>query len=582
MTSTNYFNSLFAFINETEKSNVVFEHSIKIRFLRNFTIEPIEPFLKFNLYQEGIHPCITYSDYNGLNKEILDPSSCLFTEKPDIVVLSLFGYGNDLFSNPQCMLDEVKTILENLFNQLAEKTSALILINTFIPPFYSPLVSLDKEMFFSSQFYIALNYFIRGYVDRHASRFILADWERYLRLYGEAKSIDYRYWYLNKAPFKNDFLNCYAKDVTRIVKVIKGKIKKCLILDCDNTLWGGIIGEDGLDGIKLDDYTYPGKIFYDFQQSVLNHYKQGTIIALCSKNNEEDVWEVLDKHPGCLLKRFHIAAYRINWKDKPTNISELAKELNLGLDSIVFIDDSQVECELIKNIQPDVTVLQVPHDLYSFPQLLLKEHLFDVLSLNEEDKKRALTYQQENMRRELKKKFENVEDYFSDLDLIVDIHYAKESEIPRIAQLTQKTNQFNFNVKRFTEVDIKHFCDSKTSKVFSLSAQDRYGDYGLTGVLIANYFNDMLKIDSMLLSCRILSRSIEYAFIFQCLQLLYHEWGINRCCADFFPTKKNVQVKDFLNTVGFNFKKEEENTYIYELQGMPKIPRIDFIQIKSE
>ena len=581
MIDANNFNSMLSSINQVEKSNLIFEHTIKIHFLRNFTIEPIENFLKFHFYQSRINPVITYSDYNAILQEILDPTSPLLTQKPDIIILSLFEYSNELFSSTK-RLDEMKENIEKIYNQLAQKTDALILVNTNISPSYSSLISISTEIQTTSLFHASLNYFIRNFVAQNNSRFILMDWERYLQLLGENECMDYRYWYMNKAPFKKDFLNCYAKDVARIAKVIKGKSKKCLILDCDNTLWGGIIGEDGLQDIKLDDYEYPGKIFHDFQQSVLSLYNQGVIVVLCSKNNEEDVWQVFDNHPACVLKREHIVAHRINWNDKATNITEIANELNLGLDSVVFVDDSPLECNLVKKLLPSVTVLQVPQNLYSFPQLLFKEELFDILSMNDEDKKRPLMYQQEAGRRESAKQFENIEDYLRDLELTLHIYPVKPSEISRIAQLTQKTNQFNLSVKRYTESEIKYFCESDTSKVFSLVAKDRYGDYGLTGALIASRYNDSVRIDSFLLSCRILSRRIEYAFLFNCLQLLHDEWALTHCFADFFPTNKNSQIKDFLFNTGFNFKEEKEMLHIYELNGMPMMPKIDFIQIELE
>ena len=221
---------------------------------------------------------------------------------------------------------------------------------------------------------------------QHRAQFFLVDFERIIRLLGEEKTIDYRFWYTSKALFKKDFLNAYAQEIVKIAKALKGRTKKCLVLDCDNTLWGGIIGEDGISGIKLDKHIYPDKLYYEFQQNVINLHERGIIIALCSKNNEEDVWEILDNHPSCLLKRRHVAAWRINWDDKSSNIKSIANELNLGIDSFVFVDDSPLECELVKKMLPDVTVLQVPQKLYTYPKILLHDGWFDTLHISEEDK----------------------------------------------------------------------------------------------------------------------------------------------------------------------------------------------------
>ncbi len=570
MSTINNFNEMLFFINHIEKNNLSFDQTIKMRFLRNFTIEPIEIFLKFYLYKLDIKAIITYSDYDGILQEILDLNSHLYTEKPEIIVLSLFDDPNSKDNQ-----EATQHNLKNLYLQLAEKTNAFILMNTVIPPFYSFISSFSEEI-------TLLNSFIRDWASQNTRRFVLLDWEKYIRTLGESASIDYRYWYLNKAPFKKDFLNYYAREISQVIAAIKGKAKKCLILDCDNTLWGGIIGEEGINGIKLDDYNHPGKIFYDFQRFILTLYQRGIILALCSKNNEEEVWQVFENHPACLIKRVHIAAHRINWEDKATNIAELASELNVSLDSFVFIDDNAAECDLVKNMLPEVTVLQVPKDLCTYPQFLLKEAIFSFLSVNIDDEKRTVRYQQEKNRKQFQTKFDNIEDYFCALDLSVDIHLLRETEIARVAQLTQKTNQFNFSLMRFTEAEINFFYRSGTKKIFTISAKDRYGDYGLTGVLAAKQIDAAVQIDLMLLSCRVLSRRIEYAFISYCLKYLYDEFNLNRCIITFFPTKKNTQIKTFLDSIGSIFKEEKNGFHIYELNGAPKTPKIDFIKVKLE
>lgn len=572
------FNSVMGFISQYEKKHSSFDHVVKMHFLRNFTIEPIEPFIKFHFYRSHIKPIVSYSNYDGIKQEILEKNSQLTTIKPDLIVLSLFNHVNDFFkySSLNDLTDEIMSILE----MLKENTSGLIIVNTQIPSFYASLIQHADDLHGIPSCFPTLNQVVKQYIAQFPSRFVLLDWERYIRLRGEEQCMDYRYWYKHKAPFKMGFLNLYAADIARVAKVIKGKAKKCLILDCDNTLWGGVIGEDGINGIQLDHYEYPGKIFYDFQQLVLSYYKQGVVIALCSKNNPEDVWDVLDKHPSCLLKRHHISAFRINWEDKSTNIASLAKELNLGLDSFVFVDDSKVECGLVKNFLPEVTVLEVPEDLFSYPPLLQKEHLFDNLTLSKDDKERTVRYQEENSRREYASKFESLDDYLASLELKLTIHPIEDIEISRVAQLTQKTNQFNLSVKRYTESDIKMLAGKNDFAVFSLRVADRFGDYGLTGALIACLQEQTVTIDSLLLSCRILSRRVEYAFLTHCLNVLKERWKINRWHAEFLPTDRNMQVKDFLLNTGFSMYKEMGKYHIYALEGMPKCPMIDFISIQ--
>lgn len=577
------FNDMLAYVQQTEKNAVNFSKQIKIRFLRNFTIEPIEPFLKFHLYKALIKPEITYSDYGSIREEILDPNSYLTQNAPEVIVLSLFYHMHDLFNHAHLKtVDDITQEIITLFELVKQKTQALVLINTFIPPFYSSLVTGSIEVEGIPKHYSDVNFYIREYVFKNTSRFIIMDWEKFVRISGENDSMDYRYWYLNKAPFKKTFLNLYAIDIANTVKSLKGHIKKCLILDCDNTLWGGIVGEDGISNIKLHDYDYPGKIFYDFQQTIIRLQSRGILIALCSKNNVEDVLEVLEQHPACLLKLQHLAAYRINWQDKATNIKELAEELNLGLDSFVFVDDNPAECELIKQFLPEITVLQTPKELFLLPQLLIKAGLFETLTLNEADKNRTLSYQQENARRAFAKKFINIEEYFASLNLKIKVHASEESEFSRIAQLTQKTNQFNLSLKRCSDAEIMKIAYNQNMSSWSLWVSDRFGDYGLTGVLIARKESTYLVIDSLLLSCRILSKRIEYAFVKHCMEILSHKWQIKHWYANYFPTERNRQVLDFLLTLGFHKCEETDNMHIYELHEMPRVPNLDFIEILSE
>ena len=576
----NSFNELLAYINNREKTSKPFSHNIKIHFLRNYTIEPLIPFLKYHLYKCDINPIISVSNYDSIQQDILDPDSILAKIKPDLIVLSMHYHVNDLSSH--FTPAELETEIISLFTLLKEKTDACVVVNTQIPVFYSTLMINNVDIYGLPAHFGSLNNVIRDFVMQNSSKFILLDWEKYAQLLGEDNSMDYRYWYLNKAPFKKFFLNVYANDIARIMRVLKGQQKKCLVLDCDGTLWGGIVGEDGIEGIKLDNYDYPGKIYYDFQQTVISLYKQGVIITLCSKNNPDDVWQVIDSHPACLLKREHISAFRINWEDKMTNIISLAQELNLGIDSFVFVDDSHVECDLIRKMLSQVTVLQVPKYLSIYPQMLRKDNVFDVLALNEDDKNRTLRYQQEGFRREYENQFSTIDEYLSSLALKIKILPVTEKEISRIAQLTQKTNQFNLSVRRYTESEIKAFVDSTDSDVYSLQVSDRFGDYGLTGMLIACCKENMIKLDSFLLSCRVLSRRVEYAFLAHCLKYLTDTWSRTRIHAYFLPTDRNMQIQDFLLSTGFYKIGESNNDHIYELDCLPALPRIDFIHVETE
>lgn len=553
----------------------------QLYFLRNCTIEMIEPYLKYSLYQENIRALLDFGDYDNIHQEILAQDSKLHATNPDVIVIVLMLENMLDLASLNGKVDEIKEQLNQIYSLVKDHTQALIAVNTFIPPFYSEWGIANSPSIHRLDYLVTdINQYIRDYAISNNDRFFLMDWDRLVRILGEEQSFDYRYWYSSKAPFKSAFLELYAREIAKIVRALKGKAKKCVVLDCDNTLWGGIIGEDGIDGIKLDKDSYPGKAFYDFQKNLIYLYERGVIICLCSKNNEDDVWEVLDGHPSCLLKRKHLSAWRINWEDKVTNIQGLVDELNIGMDSIVFVDDNPVECEYVRGSLPQVTVLEVPQKLYNYPLLLIKDGLFDILRISEEDKGRTAMYQAETLRNVEKTKFANLEEYLGSLGLKAFIHPVSKEEIPRTAQLTQKTNQFNLTTRRYSEAEIMAMAEDPFKHVFTLSVQDRYGEYGLTGVLIAVIDDKKCYIDSLLLSCRILGRRLEYAFLYHCCLELQRKYGIEIWEAEYITTVKNQQVSDFWDKAGFSVLKKMDGNKFYissELSG--KTMNIDFIKI---
>ena len=561
--------SLFSAVSRMERESQDLGEQVRVVFLRNITIEGIEPFLKYYLYASGVRPDIAFGGYGTIAQDVLGADALVARTEPDLIVLSLMLEELDsAYGSPAWRCDKVQQELEGMFDTLAANTRATVAVNTLVGPLYPERgLALAHDQSDIAAQVTKLNQFIIQYVRERAPRFCLMDWERYLRLLGRDASFDYRFWYLSKAPFRTAFLNLYAQELARIVRALKGRAKKCLVLDCDNTLWGGVIGEDGIDGIKLDGNEYPGKAYYDFQTSVLHLAERGVLIAVCSKNNEADVFEVLDNHPWCRLKRSHLSAWRIDWQDKATNIAALAEELNLGLDSFVLVDDNPVECELVREMLPQVTVLQVPAALYDYPPLVLKDGLFDTLRVTAEDKKRAQLYQHESQRKGARSNFASLEDYLASLGTVATIHRVQPNEVARVAQLTQKTNQFNLTTRRYSEQDILRFTGRADSAVFALSAKDKFGELGLVGVLILTHHAAMGEIDSFLLSCRALGRGLEAAMLAHCLEVMQGEWNLASWRAEYVPTRKNQQVADFWLTRGFTATAGTEERKIYQLDA---------------
>lgn len=324
------------------------------------------------------------------------------------------------------------------------------------------------------------------------------------------------------------------------------KRKKCLVLDLDNTLWGGVLGEEGIDGIKIGG-DYPGKAFLYFQEALLELSKSGVILTICSKNNEQDVFDAWEKNPYLVLKKDHFSAWRINWNDKATSIRELSEELNIGLDSFVFIDDNPTERELIHQVLPMVEVPEFPAQPYELPLFFQKlvTDFFRVYSVTEEDKKKTDQYKANAARSQARREFADFSKYLESLDMHITLESANEFNIPRIAQMTQKTNQFNLTTKRYTDADIRQQL-ADGWKIWCISVADRFGDNGITGCIIVNG----TEIDSFLLSCRILGKGIEVAFAKSVLALL-KDSGVKMLSAKYYPTAKNAQVKEFYDKCGF-------------------------------
>jgi FkbH-like protein len=557
---------LFSIVREMEREGRSFEDMINVLFLRNITIEGVESFLKYHLYSFGVRPEISYGAYGTMVQDVLAEDGLVQRTDPELIVLSLALEELDpAYGTVGWRAHAVQAELESLFEVLATQTRATIVVNTFIAPLYPELgIALDPDVSDATSQVALLNRFIVDFVRRRTPRFCVVDWDRYIRLLGTKAAIDDRCRYLWKAPFKKAFLNLYAEELARIVRALKGKAKKCLILDCDNTLWGGVIGEDGVDGIKLDGNSYPGKAFHDFQRNVLHLAERGVLIVLCSKNNEADVFEVLDNHPWCPIKRSHLAGWRINWQDKAANIVELADELNLGLDSFVLVDDNAAECELVRGLLPQVTVAQVPEKLHELPSLVLEQGWFDTLRVTDEDKHRAQLYQGESERKNARATFSSVDEYLASLSIVAVIHRVRSNEIARVAQLTQKTNQFNLTTRRYSEADVQAFANREDAVVLTLATRDRFGDLGLVGVLILERDGGVGRVDTFLMSCRVLGRGLEHAMVERCFETMRAAWGVETWRAEYIATRKNMQVADFWPLHGFVQTSGDRKSTVYQ------------------
>jgi FkbH-like protein len=534
---------------------------LKIAFLRNITIDPTITYLRFFCYEENIRADILMGEYDNVIQEAINGESPLYRHTPDIIVLCLKKENlcpeltNQFNALSREAIDEkVNAVLAYFriaLSAIKKNSEAIVLVHGFEIPVYPSFGVLDcQDHHRQLGTFRSINNEILSMVHEHEGVYLI-DMDIVQSTLGYANYFDSRYWHIGKAPYTRAACKAIAQEYLKVIRALKGKNRKCLALDCDNTLWGGIIGEDGMEKISLGK-TYPGSAFLEFQNAVLDLYHRGVLLAICSKNNERDVLQVLEQHPDMVLRKEHFVSMKINWNDKVSNLKEMAEELNIGLDSFVFMDDSEFEINMIRQVLPEVKSIILSDDPSTFPNLLKSCGLFDSLAFSEEDRKRSEMYRAEADRRQAASSMSHLtlEEYMRYLEMEVSIRNADDFAIPRISQLTQRTNQFNLTTKRYSEAEIMEFCAANDVDVRYLRLKDRFGDSGIVGVSILKYVEMDCFIDTFLLSCRVIGRGIEDAFLADCRKL-----AKKRNCKQMFgtysTTKKNGQVESFYANRGF-------------------------------
>lgn len=558
---------------DDEKNTITGMPTLKVAILRNITVETLIPVIKGEIALLGFHPEIYLGDFDTVAWDVMETNSKLYEFKPDIIIICqwLTALSPDIVSRfcsltPNMRQEAVERVMNHHCEMLAsvrKKTNAPVLINNFPLPDYTSLGIVDsQEMYHQVNTMTHLNQKllqgIKAWTDVY-----LVDFMKLFARIGSSQGIDERYWHIGRAPLGRQALIPVGQEYARYIRALTGKTKKCLVLDCDNTLWGGIIGEVGRHGIQCGD-AYPGSCYQAFQREILNLYDRGILLAICSKNNEQDVLDVLRNHPGMVLKEQHFVAWQINWDDKATNILAITRELNIGLDSIVFADDNPFEGGLIRDQLPDVEVIDLSGDPSTFRAKLLSKGFFDSLTLSQEDTQRSKMYVDNKERKQI---FENsacLEEYLNKLDIVVDIGTPNDAAIGRVAQLTQKTNQFNTTTQRYTEGQIRLYVGDPTYDVFFMSLRDRVAELGIIGVAIVRYLGNIAEIDSFLLSCRALGRKVEEALLAHVLTIA-RDKGCISVIGSYTPTEKNSQVADFYTRCGFERAENEGNTIKWKI-----------------
>ncbi len=554
-----------------------------ITLLRNVTLENIQIFLRYFAYEAGWNAQVSFGDYDSVLQEAVSDSKKLFPDSKFILVyLFLENLSWNIARNfnglsmeaLQVEKEHVKNYLRLALEGIRTHTQAPVLWHSFESPVY-PADGIGGPQRSGGQLETVseLNDYLKQILKMQPNTYGI-DLNSCLARVGYDAYYDRRYWHLARAPYSQRALKEIALEDFKFIRALSGNVKKCLVLDCDDVLWGGAAGEAGLEGIQLGK-SYPGSPYYEFQQEILNLYHRGVILALCSKNNEQDVWEVFDRHPEMILQRRHFAAWRINWKNKADNLRQIAQELNISTEHLVFADDSEFEINLVKEWMPEVLTLHLSRShAVEFREKLLRLDCFGQISFTAEDQSRSQMIQQETERRKFQTNHQDLQSYLRSLELVATLRLADGVTIPRISQLTQKTNQFNLTTRRYSESDIRSFAESPNHRVFSLSLRDRFGDAGLVGVFIAERAGSSnCRIDTFLMSCRVLGREAEVIFAERCLTALASEWGVKEWAAEYIPTPKNALAERFWDQFGFKRKeaKAAQSAVHYSLEESQRI-----------
>jgi FkbH-like protein len=556
---------------------------LRVAVLRNFTVEGLLPVLAGEIVRAGFAPKFYLGDFDAVAADVLNPDSALYRFQPDFVVLAQWLEGSQpALANRFLTLStgevadavaELRAQQARLLRALREHSQAVVLVNNFpLPP--SPTLGILDAQQAAGQTatVLQLNAETAAACQAVGDAYVV-DLMRLIADVGYRNAVNERFWQSARAPLAPAGLIAYGQECGRFFRALRGRARKCLVLDCDNTLWGGIVGEDGLEGITCDT-TYPGSCYRALQEEALNLHRRGVILALCSKNNEADVMQVLREHPDMVLREEHFAITMVNWDDKVTNLRRIAAELNIGLDSLVFVDDNPFETNYIAEHLPDVAVIPLTSNLAGHRAALARCGLFDTLSVSDEDRKRTQMYRSDRQRKELERSTGSLAEYLAGLKTRAEFGPPRRTEIARVAQLTQKTNQFNLTTRRYSEGEITALAGGADSEVMRLSAGDKVSDLGLVGVAITRYRGEVAEIDTFLMSCRALGRGLEDGLLHIVADNARRR-GAATVRGVFRKTKKNDLCVDFYARNGFVRTESTPEGSVFELpldRPLPEFP----------
>ena len=504
----------------------------------------------------GLNLKVLDTDYNQIDAQLLDASSEVYAFEPDniLIWLATDKLYEDFLDMPLGMrskfADMTMEKLTHYWDLVVKNCGARILQPNFTEIDDKALGQYSAKVDVSFVFQIRkLNYLLEEAMANRKNIYPVDFLSVQIRN-GQKSFYDAPLYYNAKMTISLDVLPEVAKAVTDVLSAMEGKIKKCVVMDLDNTLWGGVIGDDGLGGIQIGELG-KGHAYWNLQRWLKQLKECGIILAVCSKNNEDTAKEPFEKHEEMVLRLSDISVFVANWNDKASNIRLIRETLNIGMDSMVFIDDNPFERNLVKEMIPEIEVPDLPEDPALYLEYLQEQNYFDTVSFTGESADRTKQYQAEYERRQLQMSFESIDDYLKSLEMVGEAKPFEPVRYARIAQLTQRSNQFNLRTVRYTEDEIERIANDEKYITLYYTLKDKFGDHGLVSVVIMEKVSETeVFVDTWLMSCRVLKRGME-EFIVNGMIRAAKEHGFKTVRAEYLPTPKNSMVKDIYKTMGF-------------------------------
>ena len=520
----------------------------------------------------GIRLNVFDADYDQIDAQVMAPDSELYRFAPQGVLLQMCTekLQEAFYDRPPearaSFAEDTYARIRQIWSRIGSRIPATVLQCNF------PLIDdgvfgqfgnkTEQSFLFQQR---KLNYLLMQGCQEAKNTFLI-DLDALQTALGRSTFADPKLYYVAKMPISLAALPAAAKLVVDVVRSLQGAVKKCLVLDLDNTLWGGVIGDDGLSGIQIGELG-TGHAFSDFQKWLKELKNRGILLTVCSKNNEDTAKEPFEKHPEMVLRLEDFSMFVANWEDKARNIRTIQQALNIGMDSMVFLDDNPFERELVRTMIPEITVLELPEDPALYLQYLRGLDLFETASYSREDAGRTEQYREKAQRAAFEAAFQSYDDYLEALQMRASAAAFDPFHYPRIAQLTQRSNQFNLRTVRYTEAEIEALAqdDSRIGLYFTL--KDKFGDHGLISVVVLEKQpEDTLFISEWLMSCRVLKRGMEEFIVDKILSVAAQQ-GFRRVVGEYIPTPKNAMVKDLYEQLGF--ARLENGRFQAEVSGFP-------------